>query len=90
MFLIIGIRPECLAHFNQACWNLMEQCWAAEPSERPLLGYVQPQLEAIYNSAISEASGKLSSCSYSPPCQQSLVNVKEDYYYNYYLNFREY
>ncbi|KAJ3639900.1 hypothetical protein Zmor_003270 [Zophobas morio] len=51
-----GIRPECLAQFNQACWNLMEQCWSAEPADRPLLGYVQPQLEAIYNSAKSESS----------------------------------
>ncbi|ENN74312.1 hypothetical protein D910_12812 [Dendroctonus ponderosae] len=45
-----GIRPECLTHFNEACWNLMEQCWSAEPSERPLLGNVQPQLEQIYKS----------------------------------------
>jgi receptor-interacting serine/threonine-protein kinase 5 len=50
-----GIRPECLAHFNQACWNLMEQCWAAEPSERPLLGYVQPQLEVIYKNSKTES-----------------------------------
>lgn len=67
----------------------MEQCWAAEPSERPLLGYVQPQLEAIYNSAKSESSGKLTSCSYSPPYQQSLANIQEGYYYNY-INYREY
>ncbi|XP_066248438.1 dual serine/threonine and tyrosine protein kinase-like isoform X1 [Euwallacea similis] len=45
-----GIRPECLPHFTEACWNLMEQCWAAEPSERPFLGNVQPQLEQIYRS----------------------------------------
>ncbi|XP_064215585.1 dual serine/threonine and tyrosine protein kinase isoform X1 [Tribolium castaneum] len=85
-----GIRPECLAHFNQACWNLMEQCWAAEPADRPLLGYVQPQLEAIYNSAKAESSGKLTSCSYSPPYQQTITNIQEDYYYNYVNNFREY
>ncbi|KAL1493339.1 hypothetical protein ABEB36_011413 [Hypothenemus hampei] len=48
-----GIRPECLSHFDEACWNLMEQCWAAEPSERPLLGNVQPQLEQIYISVKS-------------------------------------
>lgn len=36
----------------------MQKCWSAEPSERPLLGYVQPQLETIYNRAI-EPSGKL-------------------------------
>lgn len=42
-----GTRPECLSNFTQACWNLMEQCWAAEPYDRPLLGYVQPQLVGI-------------------------------------------
>ncbi|XP_019866384.1 dual serine/threonine and tyrosine protein kinase-like isoform X2 [Aethina tumida] len=47
-----GIRPECLPHFEEPCWNLMQKCWSAEPSERPLLGYVQPQLETIYNRAI--------------------------------------
>ncbi|VEN57692.1 unnamed protein product [Callosobruchus maculatus] len=46
-----GMRPECLPNFEEACWNLMEQCWAANPNDRPLLGYVQPQLEAIYNTA---------------------------------------
>ncbi|KAF7287483.1 hypothetical protein GWI33_001447 [Rhynchophorus ferrugineus] len=47
-----GVRPECLTHFTKDCWNLMEQCWSAEPCERPLLGYVQPQLEHIYENAI--------------------------------------
>ncbi|KAL3289629.1 hypothetical protein HHI36_023039 [Cryptolaemus montrouzieri] len=55
-----GIRPECLKDFDQRCWNLMEQCWAAEPSERPLLGYVQPQLEAIYHDALSGTIDDLS------------------------------
>lgn len=58
-YIFTGIRPECLPHFDQACWNLMEQCWAAEPSCRPLLGYVQPQLEAIMR--ISAAAGLLDS-----------------------------
>jgi receptor-interacting serine/threonine-protein kinase 5 len=83
-----GIRPECLAHFNQACWNLMEQCWAAEPSERPLLGYVQPQLEVIYKNSKTESPGKLT-CSHSPSYQQPLINYQEDCYYTY-MHFREY
>ncbi|KAG5892847.1 hypothetical protein JTB14_022170 [Gonioctena quinquepunctata] len=58
-----GIRPECLPNFQEACWNIMEQCWAADPSDRPLLGYIQPQLEAIYNSVRNEMSIDLSSSS---------------------------
>ncbi|CAB3383224.1 Hypothetical predicted protein [Cloeon dipterum] len=42
-----GLRPEKQPHFDEQCWRLMEQCWSAEPSQRPLLGFVQPQLEAI-------------------------------------------
>lgn len=91
VFFLAGIRPECLANFNEACWNLMEQCWAAEPSERPLLGYVQPQLEAIYNSAKSDYSGKLSSsCSYSPPYQPYLNRNLDDIYIYNFINLREY
>ncbi|XP_030756572.1 dual serine/threonine and tyrosine protein kinase-like isoform X2 [Sitophilus oryzae] len=82
-----GIRPECLSYFNRACWNLMEQCWAAEPSDRPLLGYVQPQLEQIYKNAILESNqGK------------SIYHTKPILFYQYpeecpqhsYLDYREY
>lgn len=46
----------------------MELCWSAEPSQRPLLGYVQPQLETIQKRALEEqAEGKsdLSALSFS-------------------------
>ncbi|XP_044741549.1 dual serine/threonine and tyrosine protein kinase-like [Chrysoperla carnea] len=42
-----GIRPEYLQYFHESCWRLMEQCWAADPAQRPLFGLVQPQLEEI-------------------------------------------
>lgn len=82
MLVSLGTRPECLPHFDEACWNLMEQCWAAEPSERPLLGYVQPQLEVIYNKAKFEMPGKLSSCSCSPPFHRKLKFNEDSCYYN--------
>lgn len=46
-YIVSGIRPERLQHFDDQCWKLMQECWAGEPSKRPLLGYVQPLLESI-------------------------------------------
>lgn len=44
---ITGARPERLSYFDEECWRLMESCWAGDPSQRPLLGVVQPKLQAI-------------------------------------------
>lgn len=72
----------------------MEQCWAAEPSARPLLGNVQPVLETIQRNALAESPppGKLPAKNCSPPFEKRKLKYVQTYCYDQYplIDMREF